>query len=101
MDFLLWLLIAIGLYLLIAASYRAFVSIKALKGQVDQVRAKVDGFDVPEAAFKSAEPSRAEDLPKLLRVRRSRARAKEQALEERRRRLLQRISSINIDKRSA
>ncbi len=90
-----------GLYALITAGYRTFISLKALKIQVDQVRAKLDGFEIKEAPFKSAEPSRSEELPKLLRVRRSQARAKEQALEERRRRLLQRMSSINIDKRSA
>lgn len=101
MEFLIWVLIAIGIYLFIAAGFRALISIRALKTELDGVQVKLNGFEVPDVEFTSAQPSTAEDLPKLLRVRRSRARAKEQALEERRRRLLQRISSINIDKRSA
>lgn len=90
-----------GVYVLVAAGYRVFVSLRALKSQVDKTTAKLADFGPEEIEIQRATPSRAEDLPKLLRERHLRQRAKAQAKEQRRRRLITRISSINIDKRSA
>lgn len=101
MDLLIWMLYAAGAYVLVASGYRVFISLKALKAGVYQTAAKLVGFGPDEVSITKAQPSTAEDLPKLLRDRRRRLVAKAQAQETRRRRLINRISSINIDKRSA
>lgn len=101
MDILIWLLYGIGVYLLIAASYRVIVSLKSLKKQVDEATLKLVDFGPEDVEIARARPSTAEDLPKLLRDQRRRVLAKAQAKEQRRLRLISRISSINIDKRSA
>jgi hypothetical protein len=101
MDLLIWILYGAGAYILIAAGYRVIISLKALKVQVDQTTTKLDGFGADEVEITQARASTQADLPKLLRDQRTRVRAKAQAKEQRRLRLISRISSINIDKRSA
>jgi len=101
MDLLIWLLYGAGLYILVAASYRVFVSLKVLKVQVQEATTKLNGFGPDEVEITKAQPSTQADLPKLLRDQRTRVRAKARAKEQRRLRLISRISSINIDKRSA
>ena len=100
-DIFIWLLYGAGLYILIAAGYRLFVSLKSLRDQVDEVSAKLENFGPEEVEITRATPSTQEDLPKLLRDQRRRVLQKAQAKEQRRLRLISRISSINIDKRSA
>ena len=101
MDLLIWLLYGAGIYVLVASGYRVFVSLKALKSRVDETTSKLNGFGPDEVEITKAQPSTQADLPKLLRDQRTRVRAKAQAKEQRRLRLISRISSINIDKRSA
>lgn len=101
MDILIWLLYGAGAYILVAASYRVIVSLKALRVQVTEATSKLNGFGPDEVEITKASPSSPEDLPKLLRDQRRRVLAKAQAKEQRRLRLIARISSINIDKRSA
>lgn len=101
MDLLIWLLYGAGIYVLVAASYRLVVSLKALKVGVDLTKEKLADFGPDSVEIRGARPSTADDLPKLLRDRRTRVRAKALAAEQRRLRLINRISSINIDKRSA
>jgi len=98
---LIWLLYGTGVYILIAASYRVIVSLKSLKKQVDEASVKLVDFGPEDVEISRAQPSTAADLPKLLRDQRRRVLAKAQAKEQRRLRLISRISSINIDKRSA
>jgi hypothetical protein len=100
-DLLIWLLYAAGAYILVASSYRLIVSLKVLTGRVAETTAKLNGFGPDEVEITKASPSSPEDLPKLLRDQRRRVRAKAQAKEQRRLTLISRISSINIDKRSA
>jgi len=101
MDLLIWLLYGAGIYVLVAASYRVLVSLKVLKVQVQEATTKLNGFGPDEVEITKAQPSTQADLPKLLRDQRTRVRAKARAKEQRRLRLISRISSINIDKRSA
>lgn len=101
MDLLVWLMYAAGAYVLVAASYRVIVSLKALRVGIDLTASKLAGFGPDEVEITKARPSNVDDLPKLLRDRRRRMILKAQALQARRRRLINRISSINIDKRSA
>lgn len=101
MDLVIWLLYGAGAYILVAASYRVFVSVKVLRVQVAEITSKLSDFGPDEIEITKASPSSPEDLPKLLRDQRRRVLAKAQAKEQRRLRLISRISSINIDKRSA
>jgi hypothetical protein len=100
-DLWIWLLYGAGAYILVAASYRVLVSLKALNVQVTETTSKLSGFGPDEVEITKARPSTQDDLPKLLRDQRKRVRVKAQAKEQRRLRLISRISSINIDKRSA
>jgi hypothetical protein len=100
-DILIWLLYAAGAYVLVAATYRVIVSLRALRSGITATTEKLLAFAPDEVEIQKAKPSSAEDLPKLLRDRRLRLVRKEQARVARRRRLINRISSINIDKRSA
>lgn len=101
MEWIVWLLYAAGAYLLLAAGYRVAVSVKALRVNLADTTAQLNAFAPEDPEITKARPARADDLPKLLRDRRRRLVLKAQAQEMRRRRLINRISSINIDKRSA
>ena len=101
LELVIGLFYAAGIYVLVATGYRLLVSLKTLKGRVDQTTAKLAGFGPDSIEIEQAKPSSAEDLPKLLLDQRTRVRAKALAAEQRRLRLIKRISSINIDKRSA
>jgi hypothetical protein len=101
MEFVSWILVGIGVYVLIASIYRLSVSLRALSKHTAITQAALTGFEIEDAAFKKASPTSEQELPKLLRDQRHRRAAKEQARLDRQRRLIDRISSIKIDKRSA
>lgn len=101
MELVIWLLLLAGGYLLVAAGYRLLLSIRALRSGVAETRRQLEDFGPDPVTVSKAVPSTANDLPKLLFDRRARSIAKERAREQRRRRLINRISSIDIDKRSA
>lgn len=101
MEFLTWLLVGIGVYVLLASIYRLSISVKSLSGQTAKMQAVLSEFQIDDSPLKKASPTTEQELPKLLRDQRRRRAAKEQARLERQRRLIDRISSIEIDKRSA
>lgn len=101
MEFVSWILVGIGVYVLVASLYRLSVSMKALSKHTATTQAALTAFEVEVEAFKKASPTTEQELPKLLRDQRHRRAAKEHARLERQRRLINRISSIKIDKRSA
>lgn len=101
MTLLIWLLYGGSIYVLLAVGYRVFISVRALRVELSKTKVALQGFGPDEFRIEPAQPSRADDLPKLLLQLRARERAKAHAADERRRRLVNRISSIDIDKRSA
>lgn len=102
MEIASWLLVGLGVYVLIASLYRLSISVRALAKQSEIAQATLATFSAYEdASYQKASPTLEQQLPKLLRDQRRRRIAKEQARVERQRRLIDRISSIKIDKRSA
>lgn len=99
MQWINFLLIAGALYILALAGYRLWLALKALGSQVSEIIGKISGFGPEEFELKSASPVFAEDLPRLLTERRAMEKRKAHEREERKRRLVARISSINIDRR--
>ena len=93
------LLIAGAIYLLALSGYRLWLAGKALKSEVAELNEKLSTFGPDEIELKPASPVFAEDLPRLLSERRAMEKRKAQEREERKRRLMARISSINIDRR--
>lgn len=99
MQWINFLLIAGALYILTLAGYRLWLAFKALGSQVNEITGKLSGFGPDEFELKPASPVFAEDLPRLLTERRAMEKRKAREREERKRRLVARISSINIDRR--
>ena len=96
MEFVWIALIAGAGYVLIAAGYRLWLSLRELSRQSDQLRATVAGFSPAEADVVEAKPVFEEDLPRLLAQRAKLLRDKEHRKQERRRRLISRISAIDL-----
>lgn len=101
MQILSWLLVGLGAYVLVASIYRLSISLKALSRHTAITQAAFSDFEIEDSPLKKAGPTTEQELPKLLRDQRRRRAAKEQAKLDRQRRLIDRISSIKIDKRSA
>lgn len=99
MEWIILLLILSAVYLLALAGYRLLLASKDLKLQLGEVLAKLAAFSPAEPEITAAQPVFAEDLPRLLRQRRAMEKRKAREREERKRRLVARISSINIDRR--
>ena len=99
MQWINFLLIAGALYILALAGYRLWLALKALGSHVSEITGKISGFGPEEFELKPASPVFAEDLPRLLTERRAMEKRKAREREERKRRLVARISSINIDRR--
>ncbi|MEY4990726.1 MAG: hypothetical protein RIS08_952 [Actinomycetota bacterium] len=99
MGWLNFLLIAAAMYVLSLAGYRLWLALKTLRAEVSGLNGKLAEFGPDEVVIQPASPVFAEDLPRLLSQRRAMEKRKAQEREERRRRLVARISSINIDRR--
>lgn len=103
MGFSGWLLLAVtllALYLLGLVGYRLLLNIKALKRELDRAQSLADQVrQFEELAIEPAKPSGEADLSKALLNRRAFERQRAQRHEARQRRLVQRISEIEIDKR--
>lgn len=103
MSFTGWVLLATstaGLYALGLIGYRLLLSARTLNKEADQARrlmAEVQEFD--ELPLSRAKPSTGSDLGKLLLERHRLNASKDKRAEERRRRLIQGIREIEIDKR--
>jgi hypothetical protein len=100
-----WVLLGVtllSLYLLGLTGYRLFLNAKALKQHIDKAKGLVvEAQNFEELEVSAAKPSSSEDLDELLVERRALLRAKEDRASARQRRLVQRISEIEIDKREA
>jgi 50S ribosomal subunit-associated GTPase HflX len=97
-----WLYLGIVLgagYVLALAGYKLWLSTRSLLGQIKQTEAALGSFGPEDFELEPAKPSAPEDLARLLRARKAMQKRKAQEREERQRRLVARISSINIDRR--
>ncbi|MDG2497187.1 MAG: hypothetical protein P8M68_03280 [Aquiluna sp.] len=98
-----WVLLATslaGLYILGLIFYRVALAGKRLAKEVSKAKGLTDDFKSAEALdAEKLTPSTASELPELFRARRKRQRQKDEQAKARRRRLIKRISEIEIDKR--
>lgn len=93
------LVILAALYVLALAGYRVVLAGLELKKKAAAVQQKLSDFGPDHVELEAAKPVFADDLPRLLRERREMQKRKAREREERQRRLVARISSINIDRR--
>lgn len=98
-----WFFLAVslaGLYGLGLVLYRLFLSVKSLAREISQTKALVsDLMSYEPLEYTPAKPSGREDLAEVLMARRNFEKSREAKAEARQRRLVQRISQIEIDKR--
>ena len=98
-----WLLLAVslaGIYALGLIGYRLLVSAKQLKLELARAESLVDELKQVELeAIERSRPSSGDDFDQLLVNRELLKRARRLRAEQRKRRLIERISSIEVDKR--
>ena len=98
-----WLLLAVslaGIYALGLIGYRLLVSAKRLKHELARAESLVDELKQVELeAIERSKPSSGDDFEQLLVNRELLKRARRLRAEQRKRRLIERISSIEVDKR--
>ena len=98
-----WLLLAVslaGIYALGLIGYRLLVSAKELKHELARAESLVDELKQVELeAIERSKPSSGNDFEQLLVNRELLKRARRLRAEQRKRRLIERISSIEVDKR--
>lgn len=94
------LAIAGSLYWLGLIGYRLYLSLKGLQAAGVPLRANVELLSNPiERDFTAAKNHTTEDLGEVLAKRKQLVRAKRDSSEERRRRLIERLNDMNLDKR--
>ncbi len=92
--------ISASLYWLVLVGYRLILSLKALKASAVPLQASMNLLAEPlEREFTAARNTTAADLSDVLGARRKRERAKQDAAQARRNRLIARLDHMNIDKR--
>jgi hypothetical protein len=92
--------IAASLYWLALVGYRLILSLRSFQAAAVPLQASMNLLAEPlEREFTSAKNTTAEDLGVLLVARKKRKRAKQDAKEARRRRLIKRLDRMNLDKR--
>ena len=92
--------IGASLYWLVLVGYRLILSLKALQAAAVPLQASMNLLAEPlEREFTAAKNTTAADLSDVLVARRKRERAKQDAEEARRNRLIARLDHMNIDKR--
>ena len=92
--------IAASLYWLVLVGYRLILSMKSLQAAAVPLQASMNLLAEPlEREFTAAKNTTAEDLSDVLVTRRKRKRAKQDAEEARRNRLIARLDHMDIDKR--
>lgn len=103
MGFSIWLVIlasVAGSYFLLLRGYRLMLSLKSLRQEVQRSQALIAAAqDFDEIELTEPVANSGADLLKLLRQRHRIKTDREKRAEQRRRRLIQRISEIEIDKR--
>jgi len=92
--------IAGSIYWFILVGYRLFLSLKALQAAGIPLKASMDLLSDPiERDFTAAKNTTQDDLGQVLAKREQRKRAKRDSDEARRRRLIERLNQVNLDKR--
>lgn len=103
MGFSIWLVIlasVAGSYFLLLRGYRLMLSLKSLRQEVERSQELIAAAqDFDEIELTEPVANSGADLLKLLRQRHRIKTDREKRAEQRRRRLIQRISEIEIDKR--
>ena len=103
MGWTIWLILAVaflGFYLLGLLGYRLYLNLTALKKEIDKTEHLVtEAKQFEELPIAKAKANDSEDLAKVLLNRRRIQSEKEDRRQARQRRLVQRISEIEIDKR--
>ncbi len=98
-----WVLLATclaGLYILGLIFYRVALAGKRLNKEVLKAKNLIEELNNAEALeAQKQSPTQASELPELYRARKRRQRDRENQVQARRRRLIRRISEIEIDKR--
>ncbi|MEK9578604.1 MAG: hypothetical protein VW008_04560 [Aquiluna sp.] len=98
-----WLVLAValaGIYALGLIGYRLLVSAKELKHELARAESLVDELkQVEQEAIERSKPSSGDDFEQLLVNRELLKKARRLRAEQRKRRLIERISSIEVDKR--
>lgn len=94
------LLILGALYALVLIGYRLVLSSKQLLGEIQVLRSKTESLkQVEELPFVTAHFNRADELGELLAKREQYRRAKRHRAEDRRRKLIQHVQDLDLDKR--
>lgn len=99
---MIWLaivLVAASLYAVGLLSYRLCLSLRRLRSLTSETEAKLQAFSAPELEISPAVPSQGADLSEIVMQRRRLLAQKRERARQRERRLIARISSIQIDKR--
>jgi hypothetical protein len=92
--------IVASLYWLVMVGYRLFLSLKGLQAAGVPLKASLDLLAQPlERDYTAARNTTASDLGEVLAKREQRKRAKRDFEEARRRRLIERLNQMNLDKR--
>lgn len=92
--------IVASLYWLVLVGYRLLLSLKGLQAAGVPLKASLDLLAEPiERDFTAAKNTTASDLGEVLAKREQRKRAKRDFEEARRRRLIERLNQMNLDKR--
>jgi hypothetical protein len=103
MGWTIWLYLAVclgGIYALALILYRLYLSIRALMASITKTQALLADLMAYEPLdFTPAKPSSNQDLVEVLMARRAFKKTREAKAEARQRRLVRRISHIEIDKR--
>jgi hypothetical protein len=89
-----------SLYWLVLVGYRLFLSLKGLQSAGVPLKASIELLADPlERDFKAATNTSSADLGEVLAKREQRKREKRNFQEARRRRLIERLNQMNLDKR--
>lgn len=102
MGWTLWLVLGtslLGLYLLGLVAYRVYLNTQSLKQNILKARGLIaEAQQFEELAVEPAIPSSSQELSEVLQTRKRLLRRKLERQEARQRRLVERISEIEIDK---
>jgi hypothetical protein len=89
-----------SLYWLVLVGYRLFLSLKGLQAASVPLKATLEQLSDPiEREFTAAKNHSTDDLAEVLAKRKQLIKAKREASQDRRRRLIERLNQMNLDKR--
>jgi hypothetical protein len=88
-----------GLYALGLVGYRVLLSVRSLKTEQSVLESKLANFEPLERPVEAATPSSSLPISQVLAKREQLVRARSAKAEERRRKLIERLQTIDLDKR--